>query len=70
MKSTFNEKSLILSELDNTCCALIADLQVQGFVFDVIGSTLTVCELEYPLYTVKSEAKEIYRNIQKTLDLI
>jgi hypothetical protein len=70
MKSLFNEKSVVLSELQPDSCALIISLQSEGFLFNVAGSTLKVCELEYPLYTSKNEARAIYKQVQKKLCLV
>jgi len=69
MKSVFNKNSVKLTELDTEACKLITALQEEGFEFNVIGSTTTECELNYPLYTNASEAKELYRQVQNELKL-
>lgn len=69
MKSVFNENSIKLTELDSLSCKLITALQNEGFEFNIYGSTTSECELEYPLYASKAEAKQIYRQIQKELKL-
>jgi hypothetical protein len=70
MKTLFTEKTLKISE-----CGQLSDLSLfdalkeEGFVL-LQDNKIGEVELIYPLYTNKEESKEIYRNIQKELDLI
>ena len=71
MKSVFKANSVRFTNLDEDSLVIVRGLISDGFSYvenplDSLGGY----SLEYPLYTNATEAKEIYRKVQKDLALI
>ena len=65
MKSLFTPTHL---HIEDFTAALVEALESQGF--NETERHAGMINLDYPLYTSKDEAKELYRKVQKDLDLI
>ena len=65
MKSLFTPTHLRIEDFTE---ALVDALEAQGF--NETDRYAGMVNLDYPLYTSATEAKEIYRKVQKDLDLI